>query len=79
MVRLSVAVASVLLMVGFSGCNSSGGNSASNAIKSITVEDGPVLGAMVKDASGQIATQEGNSNVYTFTNPTSALVLTSSK
>lgn len=44
-----------------------GGSSSVSGVNVISVEDGPVLEAHVIDASGQIATSNGNS--YTFANP----------
>jgi 5'-nucleotidase len=62
--KISIVAASVVATFSIVGC---GGNGSVDSTSSdITVERGPVLGATVKDASGNIATQVGNSNVYRF-------------
>lgn len=58
---------STSFLVFFVGC---GGGSSSNIITSntVSVERGAVLEAIVKDASGQVATNNSGTNTYTFLN-----------
>lgn len=59
---------STSFLVFFVGCG--GGSSTSNIITSntVSVERGAVLEAIVKDASGQVATNNSGTNTYTFSN-----------
>lgn len=65
---LSVGLSTLLIASLLVGCGSSSSNTTKAASpNSVTVEDGPVIGATVKDAAGQVATENG-SNVYSFAN-----------
>ena len=66
---LSLAVVTALSL-GLVGCGSSDSDSSAvdSVSKDITVERGAVYGATVKDASGSMALQKSNQNVYTFEN-----------
>jgi hypothetical protein len=64
LVTYSTAIALLL-----SGCGGTSDDTAVAGTTDITVERGPILGATVRDAKGQIGSSKGN-GVYSFTNPT---------
>jgi len=63
---LALSVISALFL---SGCGTTSDEQNVAGVVDIAVERGPVLGATVRDAQGQIGVSKGN-GVYSFTNPT---------
>jgi len=69
--KTTILISSVVTALLLSGCGSTSDDTTATAVSTtdITVERGPVLGATVRDAEGQIGVSKGN-GVYSFTNPT---------
>lgn len=68
-------LSTVAITMMLSGCGSS--NSSSNTPTTVTVERGPVFGATVTDAKGQLATTVKDTNKYTFAStPTYPITVT---
>ncbi|NQY21914.1 MAG: hypothetical protein HRT40_11535, partial [Campylobacteraceae bacterium] len=67
---LAIKVLNSILLLTLIGCGSSSKNenkSPSKKETQVTVERGPVYGALVKDVNGKIATASDTENIYTFT------------
>jgi len=66
---LLFSTAAALFLTACGGTSDTTGETTSTGVTDILVERGPVLGAIVRDAKGQIGVSKGN-GVYSFTSPT---------